>query len=80
MKTGDLVFIKDVSVKSMEAFKVYGSRHSYLICPCKVPKSQPLVIASMLSISLAMLYYDNDTSKMTIIYVDDLAKAGRKND
>lgn len=75
VRIGDIVFIKDVSVKSMEFYRVHSARHSYLICPCKVPKSQSLVVAGLLTQNTAMLHYNGDKSKMTIVYVEDLVKA-----
>ena len=75
LRTGDVVFIKNVSVKSMEFYKVHSTRHSYLICPCRVPKNQSLVIAGTLTQNTVMLHYYGDKSKMTIVYIDDLVKA-----
>jgi hypothetical protein len=79
-KTGDIVFIRDVSVKSMEFYKIHSSRHSYLICPCRVPKNQSMVVASMLSPNIAMLHYNGDTTKITIVYTGDIVKANIRKD
>ena len=74
-RVGDVVFIKNASAQSMQFYKLHSERHSYLICPCKVPKTQSLVIASMLSPTMAMLYYNGDKSKVTIVFTGDLQKA-----
>ena len=74
-RTGDIVFIRDVSAQSMQFYKIHSTRHSYLICPCRVPKNQSMVIADMLSPNIAMLYYNGDKTKVTIVFTGDLSKA-----
>lgn len=74
-KTGDICFIKDISAKTMELYKIKSTIHDFLICPCHIPRSQSLVIASILSPTIAMVHYNGDTTKVSIFYLTDLEKA-----
>ena len=75
LKIGDTCFVGDVSVNSMKLYKLKSAKHDFLICPCHIPKSQPLVVASLLSSDIVMVHYYGDTTRVSIFYLSDLRKA-----
>lgn len=78
MKPNDICFIELPSVETMNFYRAHSIKNPFLICPCKVPKDQLLVIDQLLTPNIAMLHYEDKPTRVTVAYIKDLVKAKRK--
>ena len=78
MKPNDICFIEFPSPETMNFYRVHSIKNPFLICPCKVPPDQLLVIDQLLTPHIAMLHYEDKPTRVTVSYIKDLVKAKRK--
>lgn len=79
IRANDLCFIKSLSKETMNFYRDHKVKNSFLICPCKISRTQTLVVDQLLTPRVAMLHYMDKPTKVTVLYIKDLVKV-RKDD
>ena len=73
MELGDKCYINGVSsVDSLLLFKNLQSKYPTLICPCHIPNTQLLEIVALIGKTSAIIRYVDDTTKISVIKLNDL--------
>lgn len=77
LRPNDLCFIKSLSRESLNFWRDHSKKNPFLICPCKISRTQTLVIDQLLNSNIAFLHYMNKPTSVTVVYLKDLVKVSK---
>lgn len=74
MKVGDICFLKEASISSMQVYNTYKAKGLKLVCPCSIKASEELEVIEIINNNLILVCFKKNKNKIVMIRASDLRK------